>query len=469
MAGNDNGPGDLVLPVRAIGLMPPGPGGEPPTHRYSEMYHNGTNGARLLGPDGAPLAPMVAPAPMRRRIGAPAGDDSQAPPQDDARRAPGDAMRRPAAADASPDARLHLAQVAYYLMTLGVAAYGGGEAIARHVGWHITGGLAAMGVLELGAVVLLTHREARRGIGERAFGASLLALVIAATAVTVNVAGHLVDPDTGQVPSGSSADSSQIFQSAFFGAVSLIGALTFLLMSSARARDRRRARGLAVPVVPLFPVGQWLLHPLVTAAARARCKADPTLTAGEAMRIEVDERNSRDRHREISAELERVISERADPALARIAVLTYDAQRVAAGLRRSADHAMLTRLIAERLTAERLGVAHPGDAAPESPRPTRRRVASEAADSQIEATRPAPEALPESPRDADAPAPELAPELVDFDDAQIEAAIGDYVRSCRAAGQEPGQREMVRRVNAAGGRAGQRRCLRISRTMPISD
>lgn len=353
--------------------------------------------------------------------------------------------------DAPPESPMQswvsIAQGAYYLVTLTVAGVGGGTALAMHLGWTLPGGLTAMAVFELGGVVLATFREQRRRVGEHAVVAGVMSLVVAATAVMINFFGHAIDPATGQLKSGGA-----LLPAIVFAATSANAYAVYILISAARARDARRRAGLTVRITPLYGVMQWVMHPRVTACARARSRDDARLTADSSLAAERASRRDVERTRQIAAELERLIAARVGWRLARIATLTYDLPRVAAGVRDAADYEALTHLIARQLTAECID-------------PTRDAPRGDAARSDALVSRgDAPLAsLAGASGEADASPGESRGESPRaMTDAEIEEVITVYVQRSRAEGRPVVQRELVRLVERAGGRVGQRRVTRIA-------
>jgi hypothetical protein len=243
----------------------------------------------------------------------------------------------------------HLVRV-FYTVVLATALGGSVSAAATWIGvdWRIAA--LPIAAIELGGVVLMRHAEERRELGERAFAAMALSFAFATTAVATNVFGH-----------------ATVGLSAFFGGMSGLGYLVYLLISSAKRRDALRAAGKLEDTPPAYGVWQWLRHPGVTRRARALAQAnaatrlaegDQSTTAplgrGASLAAAREQVRAERRQAAISKALDGLIRSAAGPVMADIAVHTYDLDQVAARIADRADYDGLTALLAADLTPARL-------------------------------------------------------------------------------------------------------------------
>lgn len=231
---------------------------------------------------------------------------------------------------------------------LSLAFYGGVAAIALagqisaaeklHLPMLIA--VPGMVLLELGGVTLAARADFRRRLGETALWARLLSAFCAGVAVAINWVGH---------------KDTSLFAAAVLAFFSALGYLVWLINSGDRRRDQLREEGKLPPTAPVYGLVQWLRHPWLTRRARALALADPSLglygslaTAKEAVRAEI-------RQAAIAAELHEQLANSVNPTAARIAVATYDLDKVAARLAAGADYDGLTALLEASITKVLLG------------------------------------------------------------------------------------------------------------------
>lgn len=225
----------------------------------------------------------------------------------------------------------------FYGVVLAVALAGSSQAASGWLGWWIGFAIIAVGVVELGAVVLSVHADQRRMLGERAIPARLLSASLAAGAVAGNYFGHY-----------------SIGQSVFFAGVSAFGYAYYLIQSSARRRDALRKAGKLEGTAPVYGIFAWMRHPALTLRARGLALATPELgKLGSLAEARAWLRAER-RVAAIETALRRRIADHVDPTMAAIAVNTYDMDEVARRLAAGADYAGLTALLADELLPARL-------------------------------------------------------------------------------------------------------------------
>jgi hypothetical protein len=230
---------------------------------------------------------------------------------------------------------------AFYVVVLGVALTGAGQAATDWLGWWVPFAFAAVAAVELGGVVLSMHADARRQLGERALAARLLSAAVATGAVAANWFGH----------------KAQLGQAAFFAGMSALGYGVWLIDSAARRRDALRRAGKLPPTAPVFGAVRWLRHPWLTRRARQLALARPDLGLyGSVDAAKADVRAER-RQAAISAALREKITATVNPTMATIAVNTFDLDEIARRLASNADYDGLTALLAADLTPATLTAA----------------------------------------------------------------------------------------------------------------
>jgi uncharacterized membrane protein YuzA (DUF378 family) len=245
------------------------------------------------------------------------------------------------------NSKTHLLGVFYAIVVL-VALAGATQAAQNWLGWPLPAALLAVGALELGGIVLAHHSSTRRMLGESANSARIASAVVALAAVAANVYGH----------------RTEVGQAAFFGIMSGLGYVTWLIDAEARRRDALRGDGLLAEIPPVYGLGQWLREPRITRRARvmAQQRAAERLTAPKLPRLDAlaslalarREAQQRIRHAAIARVLHRKIRAAVDKDTADIATSVYDLEQVAERLAAQADYTALTGLIGMDLAPSRL-------------------------------------------------------------------------------------------------------------------
>ncbi|MGW4462683.1 hypothetical protein [Micromonospora sp. NPDC004704] len=224
--------------------------------------------------------------------------------------------------------------VVVLLIALGGQVSGAMEALAMP--WYVA--LPAVGALELGGMVVLANADVRRRLGEHATLSRLLSAAIAGGAVAFNWLAH-----------------DNHLEGGFYGGMSLLGYLVWLMNTENKRRDRLRAKRQLPPTPPAYEVvGHWLRHPMLTRRARSLAKAAPGLGlygSLDAARVQV--RTER-RQAALSKVLRRKIRRALDGTTADIAVAVYDLDEIARRLAERADYDGLTALIAADLAPARV-------------------------------------------------------------------------------------------------------------------
>ncbi|MEV4626927.1 hypothetical protein AB0J90_11635 [Micromonospora sp. NPDC049523] len=224
--------------------------------------------------------------------------------------------------------------VVVLLIALGGQVSGAMEALAMP--WYVA--LPAVGALELGGMVVLANADVRRRLGEHATLSRLLSAAIAGGAVAFNWLAH-----------------DNHLEGGFYGGMSLLGYLVWLMNTENKRRDRLRAKRQLPPTPPAYEVvGHWLRHPMLTRRARSLAKAAPGLGlygSLDAARVQV--RTER-RQAALAKVLRRKIRRALDGTTADIAVAVYDLDEIARRLAERADYDGLTALIAADLAPARV-------------------------------------------------------------------------------------------------------------------
>jgi hypothetical protein len=228
---------------------------------------------------------------------------------------------------------------AFYLVVLITALAGASDAAVGWLNWPLAVVVVLTGSIELGGVALSAFADDRRQLGEPAYAARALSAAVAVGAVAVNWFGHV---------------THHLGQAALFSGMSALGYLVYLLVSAARRRDRLRAANKMVGTPPVYDPAQWIQHPWVTRRARLLAMEDPDLGVLPSLRAAAEEIRAEKRNKAIAHALKKRIKVAVGPESAKIAVLTVDLKKVAAGIARQADYPRLIDLITADLTPEKL-------------------------------------------------------------------------------------------------------------------
>ena len=187
-------------------------------------------------------------------------------------------------------------------------------------------------VIDLGGAVSAAFADARRRLGETAYGWRILSAASVTLGVGINIVGH------ADVP----------YLAAVFGSLGIFAYCVWLLHSAARRRDALRAAGKLANTTPAYGLLQWKREPEVTRRARALALEHgyglvESLTIARAQ-IAAETRRAALAHH-IDAKIR---SRHADPILAAIAATTTPVDEVAEELMDMID----TRGWAESIRAE---------------------------------------------------------------------------------------------------------------------
>lgn len=228
-----------------------------------------------------------------------------------------------------------------------VALAGQTGAAVHWLGWHWTAALPAVALLELGGIALAARADFRRRLGENAYAARTLSAAVAIFAIVFNWVGH-----------------SDHLQGGFFAGMSALGYAVWLINAEDRRRDQLRAAGMLPPPSPVYGLWQWARHPWITRRARALAKADPRLGLYGSLDAASAAVHAERRNAALVTVLRDRITDAVGDDLAKLAVHTYDLERIAREVREAADYPALARLIASDLAPARLAGQHTPTASP---------------------------------------------------------------------------------------------------------
>jgi hypothetical protein len=227
---------------------------------------------------------------------------------------------------------------AFYAVVLTIAAAGSATAAQDWLHWPLPAAILAVIAVELGAVALSRHADARRQLGESAINGRLLSAAVAVGAVALNWFGH-----------------TDKMQGAFFAGMSALGYCVWLITAGARRRDALRADNMLPPVAPVYGLVRWVTHPYATHQARALALRDPELGLYGSIAAVHDAARRDARLKAIAHLLKAKIERQIGKDEAAIAVHTYDMDRIAAGLADAADYDGLVALLGANLTPAAIG------------------------------------------------------------------------------------------------------------------
>ena len=204
-------------------------------------------------------------------------------------------------------------------------------------------------VIDLGGVVTSAFADARRRLGEAAYGWRILSAGSVTTGVAINVLGH------GDVP----------YLAAVFGGLGVFAYTVWLLHAAARRRDALRAAGKLADTAPVYRFAQWRREPAVTRRARSLALAHG-YSLHESLDLARTQLRDEQRRAALAKHVETLIRSRhQDPVRAAIAATTLDIDAVATQLTAHADVAGWARVIGADLLppqppAPGLGARTPG-------------------------------------------------------------------------------------------------------------
>jgi hypothetical protein len=237
----------------------------------------------------------------------------------------------------------------FYAVVLLVALGGQVTGATESLSMTVPVALLAVGALELGGMVVLANADVRRRLGERAIVSRLLSVGIAAGATGFNWLSH--------------ADH---LRGGFFGGMSALGYLVWLMSTENARRDRLRATGDLPPTAPVYGWWRWTRHPVRTALARSLALSRALDLYGSwdaALDVERAERATRAERRRravVGRLLRRKIRKGKDRLAANIATAVYDLDQISGRLTDRADYTRLADLLAVDIHPDRVVGDHPG-------------------------------------------------------------------------------------------------------------
>lgn len=181
----------------------------------------------------------------------------------------------------------------------------------------------AVGVIELGGVATSALADSRRRLGEQATAYRVMSALTAVVAVAFNVVGHWKQP----------------YLAIGFGGLSAFAYVLWLAHSGARWRDAQRAAGRMERTTPIYGLAQWKREPKVTALARSLA-AEHGYGLHESLHAAREEIRAGERRKAIAACIEDLVrAGHEDPMRAKLAITTFDMDRLAREIEGEADYA----------------------------------------------------------------------------------------------------------------------------------
>lgn len=176
-------------------------------------------------------------------------------------------------------------------------------------------------VVDLGGVVTSAFADARRRLGETAYGWRILSASSVTTGVSINVLGH------ADVP----------YLAALFGVLGVFAYCVWLLHTAGRRRDALRAADKLADTAPVYGLAQWWHEPAVTRRARSLA-LEHRYGLQESLTLARDQLRAERRRSAVARHVETLIRSRHDdPVRADIAATTLDVDALAAELTAHAD------------------------------------------------------------------------------------------------------------------------------------
>jgi hypothetical protein len=184
-------------------------------------------------------------------------------------------------------------------------------------------------VIDLGGVVTSAFADARRRLGETAYGWRILSACSVTTGVSINVVGHTDVP----------------YLAVVFGGLGIFAYMVWLLHTAGRRRDALRVAGKLADTAPAYGLAQWAREPAVTRRARSLAVAHGH-SLHESLSAARRQLRAERRHAALAHHVDALIRSRHhDPVRAAIAATTLDIDAVAAELTAHADVAGWARII----------------------------------------------------------------------------------------------------------------------------
>lgn len=232
---------------------------------------------------------------------------------------------------------------AYYLSVAMVAAAGQVSAATYWSGWHLLGVIPLVAVLEFGGVVMAARADVRRRMGERAYAALAISTSVAGMAATINFTGHMA--------------AGQTIAAWVFASLTVLGYVIWLVDTGYRRRDAMRAVGKMRAGRPAYG-WRWIRLRITLLALEIWRKDQDRLRrerrAPEAG-ISVDESWALARVARVTKREMRQGG--SSGGYDELALILYDAARVAEAARAMVDHEALARRIAERVSVDAIDAA----------------------------------------------------------------------------------------------------------------
>ncbi|MFI6079112.1 hypothetical protein ACIA5C_47165 [Actinoplanes sp. NPDC051343] len=191
-------------------------------------------------------------------------------------------------------------------------------------------------VIDLGGAVAAAFADARRRLGENAYGPRIVSAVAAACAVAINIVGHFTTP----------------YLAVMFGGLGVLAYTVWLMHSAARRRDALRAVGKLPATPPSYGLSQWVREPEVTSRAK-RLALQHGYNLNDSLTKARIQLRTEERRAALARHIETMIRARHDtnPVLASIAATTTPIDDIADALMTMIDTDGWARAIAAEIQA----------------------------------------------------------------------------------------------------------------------
>jgi hypothetical protein len=199
-------------------------------------------------------------------------------------------------------------------------------------------------VIDLGGAVAAAFADARRRLGENAYGPRIVSAIAAACAVAINIVGHFATP----------------YLAVMFGGLGVMAYTVWLMHSAARRRDALRAAAKLPPTPPSYGLLQWIREPEVTGLAK-RLAVLHGYSYNDSLTKARIQRRTEARRAALARHIEAMIRARhtSDPVLASIAATTTPVDDIADALMTMIDTEGWARTIAAKIQAPTPELAPP--------------------------------------------------------------------------------------------------------------
>lgn len=191
-------------------------------------------------------------------------------------------------------------------------------------------------VIDLGGAVAAAFADARRRLGENAYGSRTVSAVAAAWGVAINIVGHF----------------ATLYLAVMFGGLGVLAYTVWLMHSAARRRDALRAAGKLPPTPPSYGLLQWIREPEVTGLAK-RLAVQHGYSYNDSLTKARIQLRTEARRAALARHIEDMIRARhhTDPVLASIAATTTPVDDIADALMTMIDTDGWARTIAAEIQA----------------------------------------------------------------------------------------------------------------------